>query len=160
MQTTILTILNVVIMMWMTFESLSNFKKILAWACYEAFAIVAETKGMPRQRIRKWCHGNISVPVAHGDTGAKEVWWERAKDGGVISVTEFPRVDGMATRRTMQATISDTVQTRDSSHSTCMQSFSDGLLGFIPSKRAFISGSVRRGSSHSRVVEGSSGSCT
>ena len=28
-------------------------------------------KGVPRQRIRKWCHGNISVPVAHGDTGAK-----------------------------------------------------------------------------------------
>jgi len=28
-------------------------------------------KGVPRQRIRKWCHDNISVPVAHGDTGAK-----------------------------------------------------------------------------------------
>ena len=30
-----------------------------------------ETKMVPRQHIRKWCHGNISVPVAHGDTSAK-----------------------------------------------------------------------------------------
>ena len=28
-------------------------------------------KMMPQQHIRKWCHGNISVPVAHRDTGAK-----------------------------------------------------------------------------------------
>ena len=27
----------------------------------------------------------------------KKVWRERAKDGGVIPVTGFPRVDGMAT---------------------------------------------------------------
>ena len=30
-----------------------------------------EKEMVPRQHIRKWCHGNISVPVAHGDTGAK-----------------------------------------------------------------------------------------
>ena len=45
--------------------------KMLIRAFYEALVIVAETKGVPWQRIRKWCHGNISVPVAHGDTGAK-----------------------------------------------------------------------------------------
>ena len=30
------------------------------------------TKMVPRQHIRKWCHDNISVPVAHGDTDARE----------------------------------------------------------------------------------------
>ena len=47
------------------------FMKMLIRACYEAFVIMAEMKGVPRQRIRKCCHDNISVPVAHGDTGAK-----------------------------------------------------------------------------------------
>ena len=42
------------------------------------------------------------------------------QDDGVIPVTGFPRVDGMATRRNMQAAISDTVQTRGSSHLTHM----------------------------------------
>ncbi|XBJ01814.1 hypothetical protein VPH35_021367 [Triticum aestivum] len=36
---------------------------------------------------------NISVPVAHGDTGAKEVWRERAKDGGVIPDSGCPTVE-------------------------------------------------------------------
>ena len=59
---------------------------------------------MPRRRNekgataakRKWCHGNISVPVAHGDTGAKEVGVSvSCKDGGVIPDTGFPWDDGM-----------------------------------------------------------------
>ncbi|XBJ23557.1 hypothetical protein VPH35_001671 [Triticum aestivum] len=36
---------------------------------------------------------NISVSVAHGDTGAKEVWRERAKDGGVITDSGCPMVE-------------------------------------------------------------------
>ncbi|KAF6983119.1 hypothetical protein CFC21_001399 [Triticum aestivum] len=36
---------------------------------------------------------NISDPVAHGDTGAKEVWQERAKDGGVIPDSGCPTVE-------------------------------------------------------------------
>src|SRR3954465_10326778 len=70
MQTTILSILNVVIMMRMTIASFKQFyenvdksikKHLSSW----------RKESVPRQRIRKWCHGNISVPVAHGDTGAK-----------------------------------------------------------------------------------------
>ena len=46
---------------------------------------------------QKWCHGNISVPVAHGDTGAKEVGVSvSCKDGGVIPATGFPRDGGRA----------------------------------------------------------------
>ena len=46
---------------------------------------------------RKWCHDNILVLVTHGDTGAKGSERERVmQDGGVLSVTGFPRVDGMA----------------------------------------------------------------
>ena len=48
---------------------------------------------------RKWCHGNIPVPVAHGDTGAKEVGVSvSCKDGGVIPATGPPCGDGKATR--------------------------------------------------------------
>ena len=54
-------------------------------------------KMMRRQHIRKWCHDNISVPVARGDTGAKGSECERVmQDGGVIPVTGFPRFIGMA----------------------------------------------------------------
>lgn len=56
--------------------------KMLIRAFYEALVIVAETKGVPQQRILKWCHDNILVPVAHGDTsakgsvaGASKIWW-------------------------------------------------------------------------------------
>ena len=66
-----------------------QFYKTWTRACYEAFVTVVERKG---------CHGNISVPVTHRDTGAKEQVCgcaKRAKDGGVLPVTGFPRVDGM-----------------------------------------------------------------
>ena len=45
------------------------------------FVIMVE-KRVPRQQIKKLCHGNISVLVAHGDTDAKgsvagacKRWW-------------------------------------------------------------------------------------
>ena len=79
------------------------------------------------------------------------------QDDGVIPVAGFPRVDDMATRRTMQATISDTVQTRGSSHSTHMHSVHGRSSRWLYlSKRAlserikFIEGS--RGSSRSAIV--------
>ena len=49
MQTSILDILNVVIMMRMTYASFMQFYEMLTWACYEAFVTIAERKG---------CHGN------------------------------------------------------------------------------------------------------
>ena len=50
MQTTILNILDVVNMMRMTYVSLCNFYKNVGMIRYEAFVIVAETKGVPQQR--------------------------------------------------------------------------------------------------------------
>ena len=44
------------------------------------------------------------------------------QDDGVIPVAGFPWVDDMATRRNMQVTISDTMQTWGSTHSTHMHS--------------------------------------
>ena len=50
-------------MMRMTCASFMQFYENVDMIRYEAFVIVAETKGVPRQRQRKWCHGNIPVPV-------------------------------------------------------------------------------------------------
>ena len=53
---------------------------------------------------RKGCHGddNETMPLQRSGSDnswrtsvQKKVWRERAKDGGVIPVTGFPRVDGM-----------------------------------------------------------------
>ena len=60
-QTTILNILNAFNMMRMTYTSFMQFMEMLTWACYEAFGHHGGTKGVPRQRQRKWCHGNISM---------------------------------------------------------------------------------------------------
>ena len=49
--------------MQMTYSSCMQFYEKVDMIRYEAFAIVAETKGVPRQRQRKWCHGNFPVPV-------------------------------------------------------------------------------------------------
>ena len=55
---------------------------------------------------RKWCHGNIPVPVTHGGTGAKGSERERVmQDDGVIPASGFPQVSGMETSDN-----SDTVQ--------------------------------------------------
>ena len=71
----------------------------------------------------------------------KKVWQERAKDGGVIPVTGFPRVND-GDKETSDNL--DMVQTRASQTS---QAFVHGRrLGVIPSKRAFIgTDQVRRG---------------
>ena len=45
--------LNVIIMMRMTCASFMQFYENVDMIRYEAFVIVAETKGVPRQRIRK-----------------------------------------------------------------------------------------------------------
>ena len=79
------------------------------------------TKMVPRRHIRKWCHGNISVSIAHGGTGAKGSERERVmQDGRVNPASGFPQVSGM--------------QTSDNSNTV-------GHLGGIPSKRAFPGGS-------------------
>ena len=74
---------------------------------------------------RKWCHGNISVPIAHGDTGAKEVGVSvSCNDGGVL-------LDSGTTAwqsRNVQRPLSETVQTR-ASLTTHMHSFSDVVSG-------------------------------
>ena len=49
--------------MRMTCSSLCNIYENVDMIRYEAFVIVVKTKGVPRQRQRKWCHGNIPVPV-------------------------------------------------------------------------------------------------
>ena len=88
----------------------------------------------PRERIRKCSHSNIMVPVAHGDTGVKEVWRERAKDGGVILVTGFPRVDGMA-NGDVHETNGHGANTEFISYNTCIRS--TGVVpAVIPSKRS------------------------
>ena len=98
MQTTILNILIVVIMMRMTGTSYMQFYENVDMVRYEAFVIVAETKG---------CHGDESendATATYRLSGSprgyrcKRKWRERAKDGGVIPVTGFPRVDGGAKR--------------------------------------------------------------
>ena len=66
------------------------------------------TKRVPRQRIRKWCHNNLLVPITHWDTGAKEQVCgcaEHAKDGGVIPDTGFPTCWWHGKRGASQATI-------------------------------------------------------
>ena len=77
---------------------------------------------------RKWYHGNISVPIAHGDTGAKEVGVSvSCKDGGVLPDSGFPRVSGMEVRN-VQRPLSETVQTRDP-HTTHTHSFTGVVSG-------------------------------
>ena len=100
---------------------------------YEAFVAMAERNGchgseiemVPRRRKWKWCHGNIPVPVTRWDTGAKEQVCgcaEYARDGGVIPVTGFPRVDGMTNKEERASLKSDTMQTRASHTRTCIRS--------------------------------------
>ena len=61
-------------MLWSIWSPWRNEKG--ATAVKQNGATATYPKMMPRQHIRKWCHDNISVPVAHGDTGAKgSVTW-------------------------------------------------------------------------------------
>ena len=107
---------------------------------------------MPRQRNRKWCHGNISVPVAHGDTGAKEMGVSMSrKDGGVLPDSGFPRDGDMANEECAK-----TIRTRPKHRVHLIQhmhSVHERRLGVIPLKHAF---SERFESSREVVVHGSS----
>ena len=87
---------------------------------------------------RKWCHGNISVPIAHGDTGAKEVGVSvSCKDGGVLPNSGFPRDGGMANEERAKTIRSRCKHEHLIPH---MHSFTGGRLGVIPSKRALSEG--------------------
>ena len=69
-----------------------------------------------------------------------KVWMNGScKDGGVIPVTGFPRVDGMANEEERARINPDMEQTR-ASHTSLMHSFTGGHLGVIPLKRAFRGG--------------------
>ena len=101
---------------------LAIFMKMLIRAFYEALVIVAKTKGVPRQRIRKWCHSNISVPVAHGDTGAKGKVTGACKNGGLIPVTGFPHVGDKAKEGQRAPTIRAWSKHEHLIHHTCIRS--------------------------------------
>ena len=49
------------------------------------------TKMVQRQHIRKWCHGSISVPIAHGDTSAKR---KHADLRNMLDMVEGSRLPG------------------------------------------------------------------
>ena len=135
----------------------AEFMKMLA--CYNIWGILSPwwKERVPRWWIRKWCHDNISVPVAHRDTDAKGSGSECVmQDDGVIPVAGFPRVDGMATRNS-QRTTPTRGNTWFNSYTASIRS-TGGHHGVIPSKHAFRAERVRSGSSHSWVFEGSSGS--
>ena len=70
---------------------------------------------------RKWCHGNISVPIAHGDTGAKEVGVSvSCKDGGVLPDCRFPRYGGMAIEERAKTSLGHGAHTSNS-YNTCIR---------------------------------------
>ena len=65
---------------------------------------------------------------------------EHAKDGGVIPITGFPRVDGMANEEEHARINLDMVQTYGSSHTTYIHPRVN-ISAVIPLKREFRSGS-------------------
>ena len=144
MQTTILTILNVVIMMRMTFASFMQFgkldKSMILSICHrggkERGATTMTTEMVPRQhsgsgslgryRCKRKSDGSVSC-----------------KDGGVLPDTGFPHVGDKA----KEGQHAPTVRTRGEQGciSYNMHSFVHGhRLGVIPSKRANGTVQVRR----------------
>jgi hypothetical protein len=116
--------------------------KMLIRACYEAFVIVAEVKGVPRQRQREWCHGNIPVPVTRLRCRCKR------KCDGSVSCDERWGAPGYRVptgRRWCQARETTNVHGRIQHPNMHliqhMHSFTGGRLEVIPSKRA--NGTVR-----------------
>ena len=140
-------------------QGLCNFMKMLTWACYEAFGHHRRTKGVPRQRQRKWCHDNISMirqlvemsvqkKVGVSVSCKRMVGWSR--------LPGVPHVGGMETRNA-QATTGTRFEHEQLIHHN--HSFTGVVSAVIPSKRAFSEwiGFDVGGSSCSRVAEGSSG---
>ena len=142
-------------------QVLCNFMKMLTWACYEAFGHHGGTKRVPRRRNKNGATATYPkmMPRQHIGSGSSWRYRRKRKRGvsvsckmvGVLPTTGFPRVSGMENEWQFEH------GANGASH-TC-KGISSQSSRVIPSKRAFRSGSVHRGSSHSRVVEGSSGSC-
>ena len=146
MQTTILNILILLTWCGWHVQVLCNIYENVDMIRYEAFVIMAETKGVPWQRIRKWCHDNISVSVAHGDTGAKEVWREHVMQGW-WGAPDY-RVSRMMVARQKRGFVQRTTPTRSKHghliHHTCIRPRAV-VLGGIPLKHANGTVRVRRG---------------
>ena len=122
----------------MTFASFMHFYEKLTWAFYDTFVIVAETKGVPWQRIRKWCHDNISVLVAHGDTGAKENVTEACL-ARMVGCSRIPGSRGSTAwqpRRNDNRSRAD-ITSKHASHTTHAFIRGRSFSAVIPSKHAF-----------------------
>ena len=153
MQTSILDILNVVIMMRMTYASFKQFYEnvdmSMLWSIWspwrnERGATATITKMVPRQ--------HSDDPTTHWDTSAKEsvdVRYMQKKVGW----SRIPGSHGSTAwqmRRKLQGWFGHGANISDISYNT--HSYTSGHLGVIPSKRAFGAERVRSGSSCSRVV--------
>ena len=101
--------------MRMTGASLCNFMKKIPWAWYEAFVIVAETEGVPRQRIRKWCHDNISVPVTRLRSRC-----ERKCDGSVTCDRMWGALEYRVPTCRWQGKRGATLSNKGASRTTCI----------------------------------------
>ena len=99
-RTSILDILNVVIMMRMTEVSYSNLMKMLIWACYGAFVAVVEERGATAMNPKMVSRQHIGSGSSWRYRRKRELCGcaEHAKDGGVIPVTGFPHDGGKETR--------------------------------------------------------------
>ena len=150
MQTTILNILKLLPWCGWHVQVLSNFMKMLTWACYEAFVTVVEERGatatnpkmMPRQHI-----GSDSSRRYRCTRSGRELvmqgWW--GAPGFRVPTVR---------RHGNRGTCKDLSRTR-CKHEHLIQHAhirSRCRLGVIPSKRAFGAERVRSGSSYSRVV--------
>ena len=72
--------LNVIIMMRRTCSRLCNFNENVDKSIMKHLSPWWKER-VPRRRIRKWCHGNIPVPVLMEVPVQKEVWRERVMQG-------------------------------------------------------------------------------
>ena len=111
-------------------------------------------KGVPRQRIRKWCHGNISVPVAHGDTGAKRKYADVRNMLKMVGWSRLPGSHGSTawqTRRNVH---------EENGHSATIRFISDNMhssmghrLGGYTFEQCILGRfTIVEGSSRSRVI--------
>ena len=129
-----------------------QFYKTWTRACYEAFVTVVERKRVPWQRIRKWCHGNISVPVAHGDTGARRIVRMCETRKRMVGCSRLPGSHGTAAwqTRNVQGTIWTWCKHGQLIHHN--HSYTGVVSGLYLRSVQFGAEHVRSGSSCSRVV--------
>ena len=138
-QTTILNILNVFIMMRMTYTSLWNiYENVDMSTLWSIWSPWWNEKGATAAK-QKWCHGNISendatatypkmMPRQHIGSGSSPRYQckgsgrERVmQDGGVIPDSGFPRDGGMA-KEGHRKDNSFMVQNSSISYNTCIRS--------------------------------------